>query len=244
MTVWYGGFAFFGRNSSAGMRSPAYAAAKPTFSRRQCSSRSSTDSAGGAEARRVVVEKLAVDAERLLVDGTPAGEILDHVRDRSERRLGRRLRVDRAAHAEDRAAVHRVERVGARVEIRRVAPRAAERVAAADLLVPHPLADVAGHVVVAVRRQARLLAHRPRRLAGEVAEGEDLGEAGEVGRAVPVVQGRQALSGERRVRRGLVPADPGDRVLGVALREAAELPRRRAGTTRPVPEQRHRVVER
>ena len=218
------------------MRSPPYAAAKLTFSSRQCSARSSTDSTVAARLGWVVVEQAAVDPERLLVDGAPA-----------ERSCARRsgpvrtppsgggCRVDRAAHAEDRAAVHGVERVGAGVEVRRVAPRTAERVAAVDLLVPHPLADVAGHVVVAVGGEARLLADRPRPLAAEVAEREDLREAREVGRAVPVVQRRQALAGELRVRRGLVPAHARHRVVGAALREAAELPGGRPGPARAGP---------
>ncbi len=55
---------------------------------------------------------------------------------------------------------------------------------------------------------------------------------------------RQALPGELGVRRRLVPAHAGHRVLGATLREAAELPRGRPGPAGAVPEESHRIVER
>jgi hypothetical protein len=146
------------------------------------------------EVERLVGELLRVDRERRVVRRACVREIPHDVLDLGEAGLRRRLLVDGAANAQDRASVHGVERVRAGIEVGRVAPGAAERVAARAVGVPGPLPHVSRHVHVAVGRVARLRADRPRPLVAEVAVAEDVGETREVRGPVPVVKRGQALA--------------------------------------------------
>lgn len=58
-----------------------------------------------------------------------------------------------------------------------------------------------------------------------------------------MVERGQALAGEFRIRRGFEPADARDRIIAAALRECADLPRRRAGPAGRIPKPRHGFIE-
>ncbi len=89
-----------------------------------------------------------------------------------------------------------------------------------------PFLDVARHVVGAERAQATPTADRCRAVSAEVAHRQDVGEAPQARRPVPVIHRGQALAGERRVRRRLVPAHASDGKLRLTVGICSGLPGR------------------
>src|SRR5205823_10558172 len=96
-----------------------------------------------------------------------------------------------------------------------------------------PLADSAGHVVGPRRADPARAADGDGSVAGVVARGDDPGAVVHCGGVIPVRDGRQRLAGELGERRGLVPADPRDRMVLLPGGVLAGFPRGWSGPTGP-----------
>ena len=149
-----------------------------------------------------------------------------------------------AAESIRRVARERRLRVRVVEHVDRFVPRAAQDVAFRAGGIQAPLFHVAGHVGRAAAGDAARRAGREQRLAAEVARRHHVGAQALVGRAAPVIDGRQRLAGPARIRGRFVPAHAGDRIVVLSGDVRAHLPRRGARPPCRVAELRHRGVER
>ena len=117
-----------------------------------------------------------------------------------------------------------------------------QREAALARRIEAPLAGIARHVVEPCLVHASTVSTHRREAAGEVAARQKEAGVIHVGRGVPVIDRRQPLADELRVRGGLVPAHAGDGVLGEAVGVGAQLPSGRAWTAGRVAELRRGLL--
>ena len=182
----------------------------------------------GVQRRAIVGVLPSIHLEDVIADRFLLSGVTNERLDPDGRGHGRRQRPDvfRKPEAVARRPLERPLRIVVREHVPRLVPCASQEKSAVVRFGPAPFLDVARHVVGAERAQAGVTADRRRALSAEVADREDVGEAPQARRTVPVMDRGQALAGERRVRRRLVPAHASDRKLRLTVGIRSRLPRR------------------
>ena len=104
-------------------------------------------------------------------------------------------------------------------------PRASHEKSAAVRFGPAPFLHVARHVACRTS-PGRRAADSCGTLSAEIADRQDVTETRQARRTVPMMCSGQALAGERRIRRRLMPSSHPDREIGLAVRVGPGFPRR------------------
>ena len=185
-----------------------------------------------------------IHGEYLIGDWLPRSRVKPERPDRCGQGGRQRCDVFHQAEAVTGRSLERSPRIVVGKHVPRLVPRASEKESAIVRLVPAPFLHVAGHVERAEGAKSVVAPDWRRTGFIEITDRQDVSEAPEVGCTVPVIDGRQALTGGRRVCRRLVPTYAAHGRVGLTGGIGARLPRRGSRPAGRVAKSRDRFLPR